>query len=98
MAGTKLASFEYEIFGKVQGVFFRKNTQKTAKSLGLVGWVRNTERKTVEGVAQGKEEKLAEMKKWLQTKGSRYSRIDRAVFKNEKSVSNLEFKDFVVRH
>lgn len=37
-------------------------------------------------------------KKWLQTKGSRYSRIDRAVFKNEKSVSNLEFKDFVVRH
>lgn len=38
-----------------------QNTQKTAKSLGLVGWVRNTERKTVEGVAQGKEEKLAEM-------------------------------------
>ncbi|XP_052699102.1 acylphosphatase-1-like [Crassostrea angulata] len=98
MAGTKLASFEYEIFGKVQGVFFRKNTQKTAKSLGLVGWVRNTEQKTVEGVAQGEEEKLAEMKKWLQTKGSRNSRIDRAVFKNEKSVSNLEFKDFVVRH
>lgn len=38
-----------------------QNTQKTAKSLGLVGWVRNTEQKTVEGVAQGEEGKLAEM-------------------------------------
>ncbi|XP_022330171.1 acylphosphatase-1-like isoform X2 [Crassostrea virginica] len=97
MAGAKLASFDYEIFGKVQGVFFRRDTKKTAESLELVGWVRNTDRKTVEGTVQGKEENLVLMKKWLQTKGSRKSRIDRAVFKNEKTVSTLKFKDFTVR-
>lgn len=36
-------------------------------------------------------------KKWLQTEGSPKSRIDRAVFKNKKTISTLEFEDFTVR-
>ncbi|XP_062569891.1 acylphosphatase-1-like [Saccostrea cucullata] len=98
MAGAKLVSVEYEIFGKVQGVFFRKHTQKTAKSLGLVGWVRNTSHKTVEGEVQGAEDKVKQMKIWLQTKGSPSSRIDRAVFKNEKTIPSVKYQDFSVRH
>uniref|UniRef100_A0A0E9UNE4 Acylphosphatase-1 n=1 Tax=Anguilla anguilla TaxID=7936 RepID=A0A0E9UNE4_ANGAN len=31
-------SVDYEIFGRVQGVFFRKYTQAEGKKLGLVGW------------------------------------------------------------
>ena len=44
---------KYEVFGKVQGVFFRKYTKKEADKLSLVGWVMNTDRKTVIGVAEG---------------------------------------------
>jgi len=38
--GDNFVSFE--IFGKVQGVFFRKHTQQTASALGLRGHVQNT--------------------------------------------------------
>ena len=44
---------EFEVHGKVQGVFFRKHTKKTADALGLSGWVMNTKHKTVVGVADG---------------------------------------------
>ena len=37
-----LVALEYEVFGKVQGVFFRKFTHEKAQSLGLRGWVKNT--------------------------------------------------------
>lgn len=42
----RLATFkqaEFEIQGKVQGVFFRKHTKAKADTLGIVGWVANTE-------------------------------------------------------
>lgn len=42
--------------GRVQGVFFRANTQRCAESLGLVGWVRNTSDGRVEAVFEGDEE------------------------------------------
>ena len=37
-----LVALEYEVFGRVQGVFFRKFTHEKAQSLGLRGWVKNT--------------------------------------------------------
>ena len=45
---------KYEVFGKVQGVFFRKYTKKEADKLGLSGWVMNTDNGTVVGVAEGR--------------------------------------------
>ncbi len=33
-------SVAYEVYGKVQGVFFRKTTRQQAIALGLVGWVK----------------------------------------------------------
>ncbi|XP_078085980.1 acylphosphatase 2, muscle type isoform X2 [Mustelus asterias] len=38
------------------GVCFRMYTEDQARKLGVVGWVRNTRRGTVEGQVQGKEE------------------------------------------
>ena len=37
-----LIAVQYEVFGRVQGVFFRKFTNEKALSLGLRGWVKNT--------------------------------------------------------
>ena len=42
-------SIEFEVFGKVQGVFFRKFTAAKAEELKLAGWVFNHESGTVRG-------------------------------------------------
>lgn len=96
MTESELVSFDFEIFGIVQDVFFRKFTKKNAKSLGLVGWVRNTEQGTVTGIAQGPQDKVKVMKDWLEKEGSPESRVDRAEFKNERTISKLEFESFTV--
>jgi acylphosphatase len=36
-------TFQIEVFGRVQGVWFRKYTKQKADELGLKGWVRNGE-------------------------------------------------------
>ncbi len=41
------------IHGTVVGVFFRAFIEKSARELKLTGWVRNTEQKTVEVIAEG---------------------------------------------
>jgi acylphosphatase len=52
------------ITGRVQGVYFRAATQKKAKELGLVGWVRNAPTGAVEAVFAGEEEKISAMIAW----------------------------------
>ena len=50
--------------GRVQGVFFRANTQRCAESLGLVGWVRNMADGRVEAVFEGEEEIVRKAIDW----------------------------------
>ncbi|SUZ66443.1 uncharacterized protein METZ01_LOCUS19297, partial [marine metagenome] len=47
-------------------VWFRKYTQNKAKELGLTGWVRNEANGTVALVAEGGDEPLKKLTKWLQ--------------------------------
>lgn len=42
-----------QVSGRVQGVFFRSNTQEQAQERGLTGWVRNTRDGRVEAEVQG---------------------------------------------
>jgi len=93
-----LIAVDFEVFGAVQGVFFRKYTQKQAKQLRLVGWVHNTRRDTVEGQMQGDKQAIEQMKTWLQKVGSPSSKIDRVEFRNEKEISGIEYSHFEVRH
>uniref|UniRef100_A0A7N4NSY7 Acylphosphatase n=2 Tax=Sarcophilus harrisii TaxID=9305 RepID=A0A7N4NSY7_SARHA len=94
--GHTLMSVDYEIFGKVQGVFFRKYTQAEGKRLGVVGWVQNTDQGTVQGQLQGPTVQVRVMQEWLKTKGSPKSRIDKAKFHNERVIPKLEYKDFQI--
>lgn len=52
------------ITGKVQGVFFRAHLQRTARTLGFTGWVRNRPDGRVEAVLEGAENNWAAMLDW----------------------------------
>ena len=60
--------------GRVQGVFFRASTEAQATRLGLVGSARNLEDGSVEVVAQGSPDAVAELISWL-WEGSKLSRV-----------------------
>ncbi|XP_072932536.1 acylphosphatase-2-like [Epargyreus clarus] len=92
-----LKSVDFEVFGRVQGVFFRKYTKGEADKLGLRGWCRNTSAGTVQGQMEGPPDKVEAMKNWLKTTGSPSSKIDKAEFKNDKEVSDYSFNDFEIR-
>ena len=52
------------VTGKVQGVFYRASTEKTARSIGLSGFVRNEPNGDVYLEAQGSEDQLQELIEW----------------------------------
>ncbi|XP_017075343.2 acylphosphatase-1 [Drosophila eugracilis] len=79
-ADNQIFSCQFEVFGHVQGVFFRKHTQKKAKELEITGWCMNTSHGTVQGMMEGQLDQLTDMKYWLQHKGSPRSVIEKAVF------------------
>ena len=63
------------ISGRVQGVFFRANTWKQARSLGVSGWVRNLPDGRVETVFEGEDRAAEAMLNWRRT-GSPPARVD----------------------
>ncbi|XP_008418855.1 acylphosphatase-2 isoform X3 [Poecilia reticulata] len=98
MSEEKLISVDFEIFGNVQGVCFRMYTEDQGRALGLGGWVKNTRQGTVIGQIQGPAQQVNSMKLWLKNVGSPSSRIDRAVFSNERDISKLEVQGFSTRY
>ena len=52
------------ISGRVQGVFFRVETMRAAKSHGVAGWVRNRRDGTVEAVFEGGREQVQAVVQW----------------------------------
>ena len=53
------------ISGKVQGVWYRANTQKKAQELGVTGWVRNLPDGQVEALLCGEHSIVEQMITWL---------------------------------
>ncbi len=53
------------ISGRVQGVFFRRETQRRAKDLGLQGWAENLQDGRVEVVICGEREAVEALRDWL---------------------------------
>lgn len=88
---------EFEVFGMVQGVFFRKYTKQQADKLSITGWCMNTRDDTVKGEIEGTEDKVNQMKQWLQNTGSPSSRITRAVFSPLKAIDRPAYENFAIR-
>lgn len=53
-----------QVYGKVQGVFFRASTQKKARELGLTGFVQNEPDGTVYLEAEGDPETIKQLEAW----------------------------------
>lgn len=53
------------VYGRVQGVYFRYHTKLTADRLGLSGWVRNRRDGSVEALISGNSSDVKEMIDWL---------------------------------
>ncbi len=64
------------VTGRVQGVFFRASTAERARALALRGHARNLPDGSVDVLAGGSEEALAELLRWLQH-GPPMARVDR---------------------
>ncbi|GIL49584.1 hypothetical protein Vafri_5914 [Volvox africanus] len=94
---NKLITISFEVFGKVQRVFFRKFTQQEAQRLGLHGWCENTASGTVHGELEGPADKVRIMKRWLEKTGSPKSQIEKAVFSKETSIQSYTHDGFNVR-
>lgn len=61
---TELTGIHAIIKGRVQGVYFRFETQKAALKLGVNGWVRNLPTGDVEAVFEAPSDKMDKMIKW----------------------------------
>lgn len=59
-----MAKIKVQIFGKVQGVFFRHSTRQQALSLNLTGWVKNLSDGSVLCEAEGEKKSLLELIAW----------------------------------
>jgi acylphosphatase len=65
------------IEGRVQGVFFRGQTERWAFELDLTGWIRNRSDGQVEVVAEGERGALESLVERLRT-GPPFARVDSA--------------------
>ena len=84
-----------KVYGKVQGVWFRKYTLDSARDIGVVGMVKNLVDGTVLVNASGKDENLREFKEFLEN-GSSNSRVDKIDYSWEDS--SFEYSTFEIEY
>ena len=70
------------VHGRVQGVFFRDTTRRTAESRGVSGWVRNNPGGSVEAVFEGAEESVDALVRFAR-EGPRGAMVERVDIRDE---------------
>ena len=75
------------VHGEVQGVSYRAAAVDRAASLGVAGWVRNTDGGSVEMVVEGEDDAVDAMLAWA-GEGSRGADVDR-VESGDRAVEGL---------
>jgi acylphosphatase len=81
-------------YGRVQGVFFRANTERKAIEMGINGYVKNMPDGSVEAVFEGDETKVKKVIDWCSTK-IRAARVTDVDVKYE---TIEDFNDFEIRY
>ena len=84
-----------KVYGKVQGVWFRKYTLDSARDIGVVGMFKNLVDGTVLVNAAGKNENLREFKELLEN-GSTNSRVDKIDYSWEDL--SIEYSTFEIEY
>jgi acylphosphatase len=95
MATDTEARLSARIHGRVQGVGFRNFTQRTARQLGVTGWVRNEPDGTVRLEAEGPRDDLEDLHEAVQS-GPRMARVQEVNV--DWDAPTDEFEVFEVRH
>lgn len=95
--GRKPLKVRAHIFvsGRVQGVFFRQQTQELATRLDVNGWVQNTYDERVEAIFEGEKDDVKRLVEFCK-KGPPYARVTRVEVAWEKFAG--EFKDFRIHY
>ena len=75
--------------GRVQGVFFRAETQKTASRYNVKGWVRNLYDGRVEALFEGKEEDVERVVLWCHH-GPSYASVTKVEVKEEPFIGDFD--------
>jgi acylphosphatase len=75
--------------GRVQAVGFRAHVEFNSLQIGVLGWVRNIGRNTVETVAEGTREQIEQFIEMVKT-GPPASRVDEARVEYEPSTGRLD--------
>ena len=81
--------------GKVQGVFFRSNTQKAANRFNVNGWVRNLRDGSVEAVFEGEKGDVETLIDWCKNEQPHAHVV--GVNVNWEEYAG-EFEDFEIRY
>lgn len=82
------------VTGAVQGVGFRQGCRSKARSLGLVGWVRNLRDGSVEAFAQGQSASIDALIDWMWA-GSAAARV--AGLESDVVSPDLTLTDFFIQ-
>jgi acylphosphatase len=83
------------VHGRVQGVFFRMETAKAAKKIGVFGWVKNRLDGSVEAVFEGDRSRVDQILKWCE-KGPPLSEVKNLDVKWE--TATREYRGFEITY
>ncbi|MGA9110734.1 MAG: acylphosphatase [Smithella sp.] len=82
------------VSGRVQGVFFRAETQRAATGFNLTGWVLNLADGRVEALLEGEDKSVDKMLEWCR-KGPPAARVENVIVTEEPYTG--EFNNFTIK-
>jgi acylphosphatase len=83
------------IYGQVQGVFFRQHTKEKAEEMGITGFVRNEPDGRVYVEAEGEEKQLKKFLVWCR-QGPRWAEVKEVKYQYSYQVKN--YREFVIKY
>lgn len=86
---TEIKEFELYVYGRVQGIGFRRSVQIQADALGISGYAENLPNGNVHIIAQGKEAEINQFISWLKSSPG-FSSVDEVKVQNRKVFEPLQ--------